>query len=124
MVFEVVVPIDGCENETEFELTKLDDFFSVITGVETGVSLRLMSFGALKSIAFELPADFKNRLEIEKIEDISIFYIFVLQSQVSESSMNIFSPIIINNKSQKMGQIHLDLAELGLESLNNILPKF
>jgi flagellar assembly factor FliW len=36
--------------------------------------------------------------------------------------MNIFSPIIINEKSKKMGQIHLNLEELGLESLNDILP--
>ena len=60
-----------------------------------------MSFGALKSLAFELPKDFKNKLEIESNEDISIFYIFVLQTQVSESSMNIFSPVIINEKSKK-----------------------
>lgn len=124
MTFEVVIPIDGCEKETEFELNKIDDFFSIITGIETGVTLRVMSFGALKSVAFEFPEDFKKKLEIESLEDISIFYIFVLQSQVSDSSMNIFSPIIINNKSGKMGQIHLDLEELGLESLNNILPKF
>lgn len=122
MKFEVVVPIDGCEKETEFELSILDDFFSVIKGVETGVVLRLMSFGALKSFAFEFPDDFKEKLEIKSIEDISIYYIFVLQTQVSDSSMNIFSPIIINNKSHKMGQIHLDLEKLGLESLSDILP--
>ena len=122
MKFEVVIPIDGCENEKEFELSILDDFFSVIKGVETGVVLRLMSFGALKSLAFELPDDFKEKLQIENIEDISIFYIFVLQAHASDSSMNIFSPIIMNNKTKKMGQIHLDLEELGLESLNDILP--
>lgn len=122
MKFEVVVPIDGCENEKEFELSRLDDFFSVIKGVETGVALRLMSFGALKSLEFELPDDFKQKLEIENIEDILIFYIFVLQSHVSDSSMDIFSPVIMNNKSLKMGQIHLNLSELGLESLNEILP--
>lgn len=123
MKFEVVIPIDGCEEETEFDFSVLDDFFSVIKGVETGVVLRLMSFGALKSLAFEFPDDFKEKLEIESIKDISVYYIFVLQSHVSDSSMNIFSPIIINNKSHKMGQIHLNLEELGLESLNDILPK-
>ena len=30
MSYTVVVPIDGCEEETEFELIKLDDFFSLI----------------------------------------------------------------------------------------------
>lgn len=122
MKFDVVVPIEGCKDESEFELSKLDDFFSVIKGIETGVVLRLMSFGALKSLAFELPEDFKEKLQIESIEDISIYYIFVLQAHVSDSSMNIFSPIIMNNKTLKMGQIHLDIEELGLESLNDILP--
>ncbi|MGB6327958.1 MAG: flagellar assembly protein FliW [Halarcobacter sp.] len=122
MKFEVVIPIDGCENEIEFELSKLDDFFSVIKGMQTGITLKLMSFGALKSLAFELPDDFTTKLEIESLEDISIFYIFVLQAQVSDSSMDIFSPVIMNNKSLKMGQIHLNINELGLESLNDILP--
>lgn len=122
MKFEVVIPIDGCENEIEFELSKLDDFFSVIKGMQTGITLKLMSFGALKSLAFELPDDFTTKLEIESLEDISIFYIFVLQAHVSDSSMDIFSPVIMNNKSLKMGQIHLNINELGLESLNDILP--
>lgn len=123
MKFEVVVPIEGCEDEKEFVFSRLDDFFSVIKGVETGVTLRLMSFGALKSLAFELPDDFREKLQIEALDDLSIYYIFVLQAHVSESSMNIFSPLIMNNKSLKMGQIHLNLEELGLESLNDILPK-
>ena len=122
MKFDVVIPINGCETETEFRLSKLDDFFSVIKGTDTGVGLRLMSFGALKNLAFELPEDFKAKLEIETLQDISIFYIFVLQSHVSDSSMDIFSPIIMNNKSLKMGQIHLNINELGLDSLNDILP--
>jgi len=124
MKFEVVTPIDGFEREKEFELSKLDDFFFMIKGVETGETIRLMSFGALKSLEFELPEDFIAKLEIEDISDISIFYIFVLQAQTSDSSMNIFAPLIMNNKSMKMGQIHLDLHELGLDSLNDILPKF
>jgi len=124
MKFEVVTPIDGFEKEKEFELSKLDDFFFMIKGVETGETIRLMSFGALKSLEFELPEDFIAKLEIEDISDISIFYIFVLQAQTSDSSMNIFAPLIMNNKSMKMGQIHLDLQELGLDSLNDILPKF
>lgn len=112
------------KKKLSLNLQNLMIFFSVIKGVDTGVNLRLMSFGALKSIAFELPEDFKNKLEIEDIQDISIFYIFVLQAQVSNSSMNIFSPIIVNNKSNKMGQIHLNLEELGLSSLNDLLPGF
>lgn len=124
MKFEVVTPIDGFEKEEEFELSKLDDFFFTIKGSQTGETIRLMNFGALKSLEFEFPESFASKLKIEKIEDISIFYIFVLQTQNADSSMNIFAPLIMNNKSLKMGQIHLDLNELGLDSLNDILPKF
>lgn len=70
MSYKVVVPIDGCEEETEFTFTKLDDFFSLIQGIDTGVKLRLMSFGALKSLAYEFPDDFKEKLEIESLDDI------------------------------------------------------
>ncbi len=124
MSYTVVVPIDGYEEETEFELIKLDDFFSLIQGKETGVKLRLMSFGALKSLAFELPEEFKEKLGIESLEDVSIYYIFVLQAHVSNSSMNIASPIVVNNKTKKIGQIHLNLSELGIDLLNEKLPKF
>lgn len=124
MEYEVVVDIDGFENEKAFELEKIDDFFSVIKGVETNTVLRLMSFGALKSLKFELPEEFVQKLQIESLDDISIYYIFVLQSSTQENSLNTFAPIITNNRTKKMGQIRLDLKELGLESLNDLLPKF
>lgn len=124
MIYEVVVPIEGYEQEKEFDYKRVDDFFSIIKGQESQEELRLMSFGALKSLSFEFPQEFVQKLQIEDIKDISIFYIFVLQNTTSQNSLNTFSPIILNNKSNKMGQIHLDLAELGLENLNDILPKF
>ena len=124
MKFDVVIPIDGFPDEKEFVFTKIDDFFSLIKGIESNQELRLMSFGALKSIVFEFPQEFIDKLEIKDISDISIFYIFVLQNIASQNSLNTFAPIILNHKSKKMGQIHLNLEELGLESLNDLLPKF
>lgn len=124
MEYEVVIDIDGFENEKTFILEKVDDFFSIIKGVETDAMVRLMSFGALKSLKFELPDEFMNKLQIESLDDISIYYVFVLQTTTSENSLNTFAPVITNNKTKKMGQIHLDLEELGLESLNDLLPKF
>lgn len=83
-----------------------------------------MSFGALKALPFEFPQSFTSKLQIENFDDISIFYIFILQEATTQNSLNTFSPVILNHKSQKMGQIHLNLQELGLDSLNNILPGF
>ncbi|AXH09975.1 hypothetical protein CP960_00105 [Malaciobacter halophilus] len=124
MQYDVVVSIDGFESEKGFTLEKIDDFFSIIKGVDTDATLRLMSFGALKSLNFQLPDEFKDKLQISSIDEISIYYIFVLQSHNSDNSLNTFAPIIVNNKTKKMGQIHLDLKELGLEGLNDLLPNF
>ncbi|PHO11053.1 hypothetical protein CPG37_00990 [Malaciobacter canalis] len=124
MQYDVVVSIDGFEDEKGFVLEKVDDFFSIIKGVETEATLRLMSFGALKSLNFELPDEFKQKLEITAIEEISIYYIFVLQTQNNDNGLNTFAPIITNDKRKKMGQIHLDLKELGLDGLNDFLPSF
>ena len=124
MKFEVTVPIDGFKDEKEFIFNKVDDFFSTITTIESQKEIRLMSFGALKNIAFTLPDEFTDKLEIENIEDISIYYVFVIQGNNTQNSLNTFSPIILNNKSLKMGQIHLDSSMLGLELFDDLLPKF
>ena len=124
MKFEVAVPIDGFKDEKEFIYNKVDDFFSTITAVEREKQIRLMNFGALKKVAFTLPDAFMEKLEITNFDDISIYYVFVLQGANTENSLNTFSPIILNNKSLKMGQIHLDSSMLGLELFDQILPKF
>lgn len=124
MKFDVAVPIDGFKDEKEFIFTKVDDFFSTITAVESQKEIRLMNFGALKKVAFTLPEEFMEKLEIASFDDISIYYVFVLQGVNTENSLNTFSPIILNNKNLKMGQIHLDSSMLGLELFDQILPKF
>ena len=123
MKFEVAVPLDGFKDEKEFIFKKVDDFFSTITTIEEQKEIRLMSFGALKNISFTLPDEFMNKLEITNMDDISIYYVFVLQGTNSENSLNTFSPIILNNKKYKMGQIHLDANDLGLENFDALLPK-
>jgi len=124
MNFEAIIPIDGFEDEEEFSFKKLDDFFSVIKGLNSNKELRLMSFGALKNVPFEFPQDFIDKLEIKDMKDISIYYIFVLQGATNPNSLNTFAPIILNHINCKMGQVHLNLDNLGIDSLNDILPKY
>lgn len=124
MKYEVTIPIDGFESEKEFLFHKLDDFFSTITGIENEKEIKLMSFGALKNIIFTLPDEFISKLEIDEISDVSIYYIFVLQGSNNDNSLNTFSPIVLNNKKLKMGQIHLEPSQLGLENFDALLPKF
>jgi len=123
MKYEVTIPIDGFENEKEFVFHKMDDFFSTITGVENEKEIRLMSFGALRNIVFTLPDELISKLEVDDINDISVYYVFVLQGNNNDNSLNTFSPIILNNKKLKMGQIHLDPSMLGLENFDALLPK-
>jgi flagellar assembly factor FliW len=123
MKFEVAVPIDGFKDEREFIYKKVDDFFSTITTIESQKEIRLMNFGALKKVAFTLPEEFMKKLGITNFDDISIYYVFVLQGINNENSLNTFSPIILNNKTFKMGQIHLDSSMLDLELFDLLLPK-
>lgn len=124
MKLDVVIPIDGFDNEEEFTLLKVDDFFSVLRGCESQKELKLLSFGALKKLNFDLPDHVIRKFEIEDTKDISIYYVFVLQTSSSANKMNVLAPIIVNNKLNKIGQVHFDIHELGLESLSDILPKF
>jgi len=123
MKFDVMIPISGFENEKEFVFSKIDDFFSTIKAVDSQRELKLMNFGALKTLSFQLPDELIEKLKINSIDDISIFYIFVLQTN-SSSSINTFSPIIINHKTNTIGQAHLNLDDLGCDTFTSIMPNF
>lgn len=121
MEYEVVVPLAGFEHESSFVFEKMDNFFSSIKSEDSGIELRMMNFDVLKNLDFDLPDWFVSKLNIEKIEDVSIFFIFVLQSPATSSVVNLFAPVILNNKNYKMGQIQLDLDEARLETIENLL---
>lgn len=123
MKFEVMIPISGFESEKEFIFSPVDDFFSIIKAADSQEELKLMNFGALKTLSFQLPEELIDKLKINSIDDISIFYIFVLQSN-SSSSINTFSPIIINHKTNTIGQAHLNLDDLGCDTFSSIMPSY
>jgi len=124
MEYEVAIPLAGFEDETEFKLIKSDNFFSSLKSLNSPIELKLMNFDALKKISFELPEKYVDILGITSVRDISIFYIFVLQNPVEKSVMNMFSPLIFNNKNYKMGQVQLETSALGLETIESMIPKF
>lgn len=117
MIYKVAVPIEGFEDEKEFIFEKVDEFFSIITAKKSQRELRLMSFGALKSMSFKFPDEFISKMSIEDIKDISIYYIFVLQENPNDNSLNTFAPIVFNNKKLTIGQVRLDLQKLGLDKM-------
>jgi flagellar assembly factor FliW len=121
MEYEVVVPLAGFENEHTFVYEKIDNFFSSIKSESSGIELRMMNFDSLKNIDFDLPEWFIEQMGIKDVNDISVYFIFVLQSPATNSVVNLFAPVILNNKNYKMGQIQLKLDEVKLETLENIL---
>lgn len=121
MEYEVAVPLAGFESERTFVYEKIDNFFSSIKSESSGIELRMMNFDSLKNIDFDLPDWFISQLEITDVKDISVYFIFVLQSPATHSVVNLFAPVILNNKNYKMGQIQLKLDEAKLETLENIL---
>jgi flagellar assembly factor FliW len=121
MKYEVVVPLAGFESDSSFIYEKFDNFFSSIKSEESGIELKMMNFDVLKNLDFELPEWFVEKLDITNPEDVSIYFIFVLQSPATNSVVNLFAPVIMNNKNFKMGQIQLDLDEAKLETIENII---
>ncbi|QOG12484.1 flagellar assembly protein FliW [Arcobacter sp. FWKO B] len=121
MEYKVAVPLAGFEEEEAFVLEKIDNFFSCIKSQNSGIEIRMLSFDALKNLDFDLPEWFIDKLGIKSINDISIFFIFVLQTPATNSVVNLFAPVILNHQNLTMGQIQLDLNESGLETLENII---
>jgi flagellar assembly factor FliW len=121
MKYEVVVPLAGFESDSSFIYEKFDNFFSSIKSEESGIELKMMNFDVLKNLDFELPEWFVEKLDIKNHEDVSIYFIFVLQSPATSSVVNLFAPVIMNNKNLRMGQIRLDLDETKLETIESLI---
>jgi len=122
MNYEVVLPIAGFENEKSFTYEKMDDYFSLIKSEESGIELKLMNFNALSNLSFELEKQYIDALDIKDSSEISIYYVFVIQNPIKNSVLNMYAPIIFNKRSKKMAQVQLDLSQLGLETIEEMLP--
>ncbi len=121
MEYEVVVPLAGFEDEKTFVYEKIDNFFASLKSESSGIELRMMNCDTLKNIDFDLPDWFIEQMDIKDVNDISVYFIFVLQSPATNSVVNLFAPVILNNTNHKIGQIQLKLDEVKLETLENIL---
>lgn len=124
MIYEVVIPLAGFENETQFEIEQIDSFFSLIKSKPNGVEIRVISLDNIKNIEFDIDEDAVKKLELDENTDYSVYYIFVLQKPVKNSIINLLAPLVFNNDKKKMAQIQLDLDNLGLETLEKLIPNF
>jgi flagellar assembly factor FliW len=122
MVYEVVMPLAGFEDENKFELEKIDDFFSLIKSKPNGIEIRVINLDTIRNIGFDIDEETVSKLELTDNSSYSIQYIFVLQNPVQKSIVNLLAPLIFNNDTKKMAQIQLDMDNLGLETLEKLLP--
>ena len=121
MMYEVVIPLAGFEDENKFELEKIDDFFSLIKSEPNGIEIRVINLDSIRNIGFDIDEEAASKLDLRENSNYSIQYIFVLQNPVEKSIVNLLAPLIFNNDTKKMAQIQLDMDSLGLETLEKLL---
>jgi flagellar assembly factor FliW len=65
-------------------------------------------FLILKDYDIEIPEEAVESLEIESIQDVMVLSIVVVPENISEMTMNLKAPVIINIKNNKGMQVVLD----------------
>jgi flagellar assembly factor FliW len=123
MKIKIVAPIFGFENIDEVTFEEIDDFFSKI---ESGdVAFTLIDPSKLREYSFEIAPFYKELLKIESSEDVEVYNIVIISSEIKNSKINFAAPIIINKKEKLLVQIALDetkYKEFGLaESISEYL---
>ena len=108
MVFDVKSPLLGFENIEKMELTKIDEVFARIQGVDvTEHSFTLINPFVLREYNFDVPATIKALMEIDIESNLLIYNILVLNTPIEESFVNFAGPVIFNLDNQTMAQIVL-----------------
>ncbi|HIP02343.1 MAG TPA: flagellar biosynthesis protein FliW [Campylobacterales bacterium] len=123
MKVKIVAPIFGFENINEVQFENIDDFFSK---VESGdVTFTLIDPSKLRAYSFNIPLFYKELLKLESDEDVSVYNIVIISSEIEKSKINFAAPIVINKKEKLLAQIALDetkYKEFGLaESISDYL---
>ncbi len=123
MKIKVVAPIFGFENIGEVELFEIDDFF---TKIEHGdISFTLIDPSKLRTYSFEIPLYYKELLKIDARDDIKVYNLITVFSDIEKSTVNFAAPIIVNEKEGLLVQVALDevkYKEFGLsESISEYL---
>jgi flagellar assembly factor FliW len=117
---KIVSPIFGFEDITEVKFEEIDEFFVKIE--EGDFSFTLINPLKLREYDFKIPEYYKELLKIDSDEDIAVYNIVIVSSQIEKSTINFAAPIIINTKENLLAQITLDETKFSLnESIANYL---
>ena len=106
-IIEFSKGIPGLDKLKKFIIFPVEDneVFSILHSIEDeSIGFVIASpFGVATDYEFKLEDDVMNRLRISKNEDLLVFNIVTLNSNVEKITMNLRAPIIINIK-EKLGE--------------------
>ncbi|MCK9472281.1 flagellar assembly protein FliW [Sulfurimonas sp.] len=126
MKFDVCVPILGFEDVKQVVLEKIDDIFMRMKSVDKEhISFTLIDPFALREYDFEVPANTKKLLEIDKNSNLIILNIMLIQTPIENSVINFIGPMIFNTDNNRAAQVIVsDSTEYGVaEKISDFLKK-
>lgn len=106
MTIKIVAPIFGFEKIYEVNFEKIDDFFVKIESDD--ILLTMIDPSKLREYSFDVPLHYKEILKIQEKDDISVYNIVIINSDIKKSTINFVAPILINTKQNILAQIALD----------------
>lgn len=114
MVFDVVMPIFGFEENKAFELEKIDDIFFKLKSVDGEVNFTLINPYSVRDYEFEIEVEQKAVLGVVEGANILVLNLMIVNTPLEESTVNFASPLIFNFDTNKMGQVILNGNSFGL----------
>jgi len=120
MNFKIVSPILGFDSIDEVTYSKVDDFFSTLE--KEGISFTLIDPSRLREYVFEIPLFYKNLLKIEEGDDLKVYTLVIVHSDIEKSTINFAAPLLLNHTKGLLAQVALDDANFGMaESISEYL---
>jgi flagellar assembly factor FliW len=106
MELKVVSPILGFEYIKSMSYSEIDEYFSKLQ--KEGISFTLIDPTKIREYDIEIPDSYSEKLKIEEGDEVSVYAIMILNSDIKESHINFMAPIVINKTKKLLAQVALD----------------
>lgn len=106
-MYKIILPILGFEQTKNLKIIKQDEYFStIVLDNEAQIKIHIVNINYLNKIPlnFNIEEDVLEKLNIEKQEDVDIFFCLVVQNPIEDSIVNLIAPILINHEEKLIGQ--------------------
>jgi len=94
------------------DISQVDDFFSTLE--KEGITFTLITPSRLRTYEVEIPLFYKNLLQIEEGDDIGVYALVIIDSDIQKSTINFAAPLIINHTKHLLVQVALDDVSFGV----------